>query len=218
MVEGKATDGPVSRYLNRRVSSRITAAILRSGLRVTPNQVSLASFLLAASSVIPYVLGLAWMAGIIVQVSSIVDGVDGELARARGVASPRGAFLDSILDRFADIAVYAGALTYALWFEPSLPYSIAHHLGLYAIALIGLLAVSADILVSYLHSKAPELLGIHPALIGRVPCFASRDVRLFVLFLTSLPGLVVEGLVIIVFIGFTYVILKFLEIITTTNQ
>ncbi len=216
MVKGKTTDGPVSRYLNRRVSGRITAAILRSGLGITPNQVSLASFLLATASVIPYALGLAWVAGILVQVSSIVDGVDGELARARGIASPKGAFLDSILDRFADIAVYAGALTYALWFEPSLPYSIAHHLGWYVTALAGLLAASADILVSYLHSKAPELLRVHPALIGRVPCFASRDVRLFVLFLASLPGLVVEGLVIISVIGFTYVILKFLEIITTT--
>ena len=216
MVRGKSTDGPVSRYLNRRVSGRITAAILRSGLGITPNQVSLISFLLAAASVVPYAFGQAWVAGILVQVGSIVDGVDGELARARGIASPKGAFLDSILDRFADIAVYAGALTYALWFEPSLPYSIARYLGWYVIALVGLLAVSADILVSYLHSKAPELLGVHPALVGRVPCFASRDVRLFVLFLASLPGLVVEGLIIVTVIGLTYVIIKFLEIITTT--
>jgi len=215
LARGKTTDGPVSRYLNRRVSSRVTAVILRTGLGITPNQVSLISFLLAASSAIPYAFGLAWAAGILVQVGSIIDGVDGELARARGIASPKGAFLDSILDRFADIAVYAGALTYALWFEPSLPYSIAHCLGWHFTALVGLLAVSADILVSYLHSKAPELLGVHPVLVGKVPCFASRDVRLFVLFLASLPGFVIEGLIIVTVISFTYVILKFLEIITT---
>jgi CDP-diacylglycerol--glycerol-3-phosphate 3-phosphatidyltransferase len=36
------------------------------------------------------------------------DVLDGRIARARGVASPRGAFLDSTLDRFAEMAVFVG--------------------------------------------------------------------------------------------------------------
>jgi len=52
-----------------------------------------------------YLWRLDPVAGILVQLASIVDGVDGELARARNMASPVGAFLDSLLDRIADAFV-----------------------------------------------------------------------------------------------------------------
>jgi CDP-L-myo-inositol myo-inositolphosphotransferase len=46
--------------------------------------------------------------GVLTQIASVVDGVDGEIARASLRASPAGAFLDSVLDRIADAAVLAG--------------------------------------------------------------------------------------------------------------
>jgi CDP-L-myo-inositol myo-inositolphosphotransferase len=57
--------------------------------------------------------GHAWSAalvagGVLTQIASIVDGVDGEIARASLRASPAGAFLDSVLDRIADAALLAG--------------------------------------------------------------------------------------------------------------
>jgi phosphatidylglycerophosphate synthase len=47
-------------------------------------------------------------AGVFVQLCSIVDGVDGEVARASLRASPRGGFLDSVLDRVSDAALLIG--------------------------------------------------------------------------------------------------------------
>lgn len=40
--------------------------------------------------------------------SGVADALDGRIARARGLASPRGAFLDSTIDRFAEVAAFVG--------------------------------------------------------------------------------------------------------------
>ncbi len=220
MIKGKSTDGPISRYLNRRLSTRITEAIIKSGINLTPNQVSVISFIITSLSLPAYSLGIAWLAGILIQAGSVIDGVDGELARAKGISSPRGAFIDSMLDRFADILAYVGAAAYVINYEvghtPLIPnQSVLTTASVYAILM---LALSSDLLVSYLHSKAPELLKVHPALIGRLPMIASRDVRLFILFVASIPGLVLEGLITITILSFTYIVIKFLEIIITTKQ
>ncbi len=214
MRGGKRTDGPVSRYVNRRFSSAITKAILKHSVGVTPNQISLISFAIAAASLPAYLAGLAWLAGILIQLGSIIDGVDGELARATGLSSPWGAFLDSMLDRLADIAAYVGAAYYVLRYEALSQATILRWWGAGAavVSAVLVLAASGDVLVSYLHSKAPELLGKHPALIGRIPSFASRDVRLFILFIASLPGLVLEGLIAVAVVSYAYVLSKFVEI------
>lgn len=43
-----------------------------------------------------------------VLLGGIADILDGRIARARGVASARGAFLDSTLDRFAEVGAFMG--------------------------------------------------------------------------------------------------------------
>src|SRR5690606_22694611 len=40
------------------------------------------------------------------------DVLDGRIARAQGVEGPRGAFLDSTLDRFAEVAAFVGLAVY----------------------------------------------------------------------------------------------------------
>jgi CDP-diacylglycerol--glycerol-3-phosphate 3-phosphatidyltransferase len=39
---------------------------------------------------------------------ALLDGLDGSVARASGLVSPRGAFLDSAFDRIGEIAAFAG--------------------------------------------------------------------------------------------------------------
>lgn len=46
--------------------------------------------------------------GWLVLLGGTVDVLDGRIARARGIANQRGAFLDSTLDRFAEVAVFVG--------------------------------------------------------------------------------------------------------------
>ncbi len=57
-------------------------------------------------------VAFAWdrpvLGGWAVLVGGIADVLDGRIARALGVASERGAFLDSTLDRFAEIGAFVG--------------------------------------------------------------------------------------------------------------
>ena len=199
----KATDGPVSRYINRRISWRITSLIVKYSIPLTPNQVSLISFALALLGAYLVAVGPMWLGGILVQLSSIVDGVDGELARVRRMASRKGAFLDAMLDRYADIAVVAGLALAALQLD----------VQAYTVLAVALAALSGDIMVSYLHARGEASLGRHPALIGVVPQLASRDVRLFIVFLGALLGKPLETLAIIAIISHAYVVAKTLDVL-----
>jgi CDP-L-myo-inositol myo-inositolphosphotransferase len=106
----KPLDGPVSRLVNRRLSWPISLLLLRAG--VSPGAATVATFLFALAAAAVLALGAVWPAalvlgGILVQLASILDGVDGEIARASLHSSPFGGFLDSVLDRAADAAVLA---------------------------------------------------------------------------------------------------------------
>ncbi|MCK5434089.1 MAG: CDP-alcohol phosphatidyltransferase family protein, partial [Dehalococcoidales bacterium] len=65
-------------------------ARLLAKTKVTPNQMSLAAFGIALLSFVSFILGHNIIAGLLVQLSSIVDGVDGSLARLKGMASEFG--------------------------------------------------------------------------------------------------------------------------------
>ena len=195
-VVGKSTDGPVSRALNRRISKRITEFILKKNIPVTPNQVSFISFLIALAGSLLYLLRLDPLAGILVQVSSIVDGVDGELARARGQASPLGAFVDSILDRLADASVVIALMAVSAETMPLIS------------AIVGSLALLGCLMVSYVHSQGRATLKTHVGVVGKVPMFASRDVRLFIVFIASFFYMPLATLIILALITMTYVIAK----------
>ncbi len=106
-------DGFIAQYINRPVSTRISAVL--ASTPATPNHVTVASFLLCAigAALLALGAGAAILAGaVLVQFGSIVDGCDGEIARLKHLASPRGAWLDTMLDRYADILV-ALAITYS---------------------------------------------------------------------------------------------------------
>jgi choline kinase len=112
----KDTDGPVSRHLNRPVSTRITMAL--APLRIHPDVLSVMFFLVGMTAAWSLSAGRALVGGLLVQAASILDGVDGETARLRGLASARGAMLDATMDRMVDAAVVAG-LGLWLWDDPS---------------------------------------------------------------------------------------------------
>jgi CDP-diacylglycerol---glycerol-3-phosphate 3-phosphatidyltransferase len=58
--------------------------------------------------VIPAFLHSFWLGGLTVLFAGILDTLDGALARKAGQSSPSGAFLDSVLDRTSDFAIYLG--------------------------------------------------------------------------------------------------------------
>jgi 1L-myo-inositol 1-phosphate cytidylyltransferase / CDP-L-myo-inositol myo-inositolphosphotransferase len=108
----KDADGPVSRYLNRPISTRASMALAH--LPIHPDVVSLVAFLFALAGAWVLAAGAGVAGGLLVLASSILDGVDGEIARLRIRASAAGALLDGVLDRIGDAVVLGGLALWAL--------------------------------------------------------------------------------------------------------
>lgn len=109
----KPTDGWVARHLNRRISLVVTRALL--GTSITPNQMTLVANALGFLGVVLVARATWWnlLAGAaLVQVQSILDGCDGEIARLKFQGSRLGEWLDNVLDDTINIA-YGLALGHA---------------------------------------------------------------------------------------------------------
>lgn len=101
---------PVDRYLIRPPASLIVKAVFKT--EVTPNQLTKASLVLALLAAVVYTggrHGFFVLAGVLALLSAIFDAADGMLARAKGLTSRYGAYLDLFLDRVSDFVVMAGA-------------------------------------------------------------------------------------------------------------
>lgn len=103
-------------------------------LGLTPLFYNLAGVFFGILAGILFASGWMATAGWCVFLGGAADVLDGRIARARGLASPTGAFLDSTLDRFAEVGALVGL---AAWFAGS-PVAVA----LVAAALGGSLLVS----------------------------------------------------------------------------
>jgi phosphatidylglycerophosphate synthase len=69
---------------------------------------NLAGVAFGAAAGVAFALGHPVLGGWGVLLGGVADILDGRIARARGIASRRGAFLDSTLDRFAEFAAFVG--------------------------------------------------------------------------------------------------------------
>jgi hypothetical protein len=108
-LANRANDGFFSVFFLRRVSKLLTWAAVKIG--ATPNQVTIASFAIGLYAAYLFAQGDTWsMIGgaILLQVSIIVDCVDGEIARYTRKFSELGAWLDAITDRVKEYAVFLG--------------------------------------------------------------------------------------------------------------
>lgn len=166
-------DGYVSRYLNRRISEPFARLLAKTP--VTPNQVTVAAFGIAVLSLVGFILGHNIVAGLLAQLSSIVDGIDGSLARLKGISSPFGGFLDSVLDRYADILVILGL---TLWSLANETYP--------GITVVGFLAVTGSVCISYTRARIGTS---HQHLFDHgLQSVASRDIRLLVIAIGAVIG------------------------------
>ncbi len=83
-------------------------AVTLSKMRLTPTMVTLAGLVVTIAGAV-IIAGDRYLLGAAVAASgSILDALDGPLARHQGKASERGAFIDTICDRLGEIAIWAG--------------------------------------------------------------------------------------------------------------
>jgi CDP-diacylglycerol--glycerol-3-phosphate 3-phosphatidyltransferase len=115
------------------------------GLRLRPNQLScfgLVSSMIAAA----FFAGNQLRVGaLFMALAGVLDILDGSLARVSGQASPFGAFLDSVLDRYSDLLVLAGLVF------------LFSRLGRREAVVAVLLALIGTVMVSYTRARAESV-------------------------------------------------------------
>ncbi len=117
----KRGDGPVSRYLNRPLSLALTSVLLN--LQVTPNQMTVVANLFGVLGVW-FVWQKTWtgvaVGAVLVNVQSVLDGCDGEIARLKFASSRFGEWLDNVLDDHVNVGygLALGIATAALLDQP----------------------------------------------------------------------------------------------------
>ena len=135
----------------RRLATRSISGLART--RVTPNALTasgvtlcaIASLLVAFENHNQYLF--YWLGAATFVAGSILDILDGALARAGGKSTPFGAFLDSTTDRISEGFMLA-AIAYVFAF---------HHRNVFVVVAVA--AVAGSFLVSYTRARA-EALGL----------------------------------------------------------
>jgi archaetidylinositol phosphate synthase len=138
-------------------------------LGLTPNMITAIGLALAFLSAFAYAewqfhLIVPWLAFILLLLSGFCDALDGIVARIYGESTVFGGFLDSLLDRYADAAVFVGIIIVGLCYYWA-----------------GLLAIIGSLLVSYSRARA-EAAGFKMESVG----LAERAERMLILLLTTL--------------------------------
>jgi phosphatidylglycerophosphate synthase len=111
--------------------------------RVSPDALNVAGALMGLAAGVAYALRAPAAAGWCVLLGGLADILDGRIARRRGIASSYGEFLDSMLDRFAEVFAFVGlTLYFAAW-----PWAL----------LATALAAGSSLLVSYARAKGGEV-------------------------------------------------------------
>ncbi|MGC8997959.1 MAG: archaetidylinositol phosphate synthase [Candidatus Bathyarchaeia archaeon] len=164
--------------LKAKVQSAIkTQAKAANKIGLKPNIISAIGILLAILSALAYDNGrqstTMALAVVLLLLSGYCDVLDGALARLCQKTTPFGGFLDSLLDRYADSAVYMGIILGKLCTVPW-----------------GLVALIGSLLVSYSRARA-EAAGIKMETIG----FAERAERIIIIAATSIAEIFFVGII-----------------------
>ncbi len=117
--------------------------IKRTG--ITADQLTVTGVVMACAAAVAIANG-ALRAGLLLLVlAALPDVLDGAVAKASGTASPRGAFFDSVADRFTDAVLFLGVGWHLATVQPG------------RIVVLPMAVLGASILISYERAKAEAL-------------------------------------------------------------
>src|SRR5688572_20620324 len=115
-------------------------------LGIHPNVLTLIGVLINVLAAFALALDMFVLAGVIMIIANIFDFIDGKVAHITGTQSQFGAFWDSTLDRFSDLALFTGLI----W--------LYAELGRNGYVLIATLALIFSIMTSYARARAESLI------------------------------------------------------------
>ncbi len=94
----------------KRRGENFAEAVSGPFMRFSPNSISVASLILALAAGLFFYIGNYYLiiAVLFVALSALFDAVDGQVARAKNLASKRGDYIDHVIDRYSDIAIITG--------------------------------------------------------------------------------------------------------------
>lgn len=179
--------------LKQRVQQILTfEARVAHRLGLVPDMISGAGLVLAFLSALAYAEWqfhplVPWLATVLLLLSGFCDALDGVVARVYGESTVFGGFLDSLLDRYADAAVFVGIILAGLCDSRA-----------------GLAAIVGSLLVSYSRARA-EAAGLKMESVG----LAERAERMLIVLLATVvavywqPALNVGVIMVAVLANFT---------------
>ncbi len=117
---------------------------LAVALRLTPNTITVIGLIVTIVATVMVARGWLLPGAALLTAGSLLDAVDGALARAQGSGTPFGSFLDSTLDRGGEAILYIGI---GSWLMASQPDPALPMLAL-------MIALAGSFIVSYAHARA----------------------------------------------------------------
>lgn len=161
-------------------------ARLLGALGLSPNMLTVSGFVATVGVSVIVAVGPLPLAGVLLIVTLGFDAVDGALARLTGTVSRFGAFLDSTLDRWAEITLYGALIWRFLQADDD------------RAVLLAVAAMATSLMVSYTRARA-EGIGVQCT-----EGFLTRFERLVILIAGLILGPIVWALGIIALLaGFT---------------
>ena len=180
----KINDGSISKYINRPISKWITSKI--TDYPLTPNQISIVVFFISVfSGLIISIEGYFFLllGALLAQLSSILDGCDGEIARLKLLESKFGEFFDRVLDRYSDLFILTGLTFHTYFIHKTL-----------TVFFIGFIVVGGKIILSYTAYISDSMVSDHNSFrIG-------RDLIILVILIGALFNIPYITLVVLAFI------------------
>ncbi len=146
-----------------------------SSIRVRPDTLTIAGWVLSVCAATLFALGYTKTAGAVMLFAGLFDALDGAVARESNLMSSFGAFLDSTLDRLSESAIFVGIVFF--YASSSMPYE----------ALLAGVAMTFSLMTSYTRARA-EGLGFECE-VGLL----ERAGRVVILSLFSLTGFLIAG-------------------------
>jgi phosphatidylglycerophosphate synthase len=150
---------PKDIFFNTYVARPIAAVVLRfvKDLPLTPNQWTFGALGLAVLAALTLALWRSWtgliVGAVLLEASYVLDCIDGQLARLKGMATPVGAHLDFLMDELKAF-LFVSAVTIRLWLISGKTYYLW-------IGLLGLAAVAGAIsLTTFM--RRPEFVATAP--------------------------------------------------------